>query len=123
MLEKKKKTTIDSTRVFSPFRSFVRTTMIGMERNPRECNLRWNKRVKSESKDGWMVGKSGRSQEARRLKKTRNRGGRGRRGKLKKRRREREREREALVRCILTPSEIPRLLSSLVDPAPFPPDQ
>ena len=37
--------------------------------------------------------------------------------------REREREREALVRCILTPSEIPRLLSSLVDPAPFLPDQ
>lgn len=78
-VRKKKKTTIDSTRVFSPFRSFVRTTMIGMERNPGECNLRWNKRVKSESKDGWMVEKSGRSlQEARRLKKTRNRGGRGR---------------------------------------------
>lgn len=37
--------------------------------------------------------------------------------------RERERKREALVRCILTPSEIPRLLSSLVDPAPFLPDQ
>lgn len=30
--------------------------MIGMERNPRECNLRWNKRVKSESKDRWMDG-------------------------------------------------------------------
>lgn len=46
-----------------------------MGRNSRECNLRWNKRVKS--KDGWIVGRSGRSlQEARRLKKTRNRGGR-----------------------------------------------
>ena len=45
-----------------------------MGRNSRECNLRWNKRVKS--KDGWIVGRSGRSlQEARRLKKTRNRGG------------------------------------------------
>lgn len=75
-------------------------------------------------KQGWMDGWKERSVVAGGSSIKENEESRGE-GTMRKTEKEvaREREREALVRCILTPSEIPRLLSSLVDPAPFPPDQ
>lgn len=116
---KKKKIQRFQTCILSVFRSFVRTTMMG--RNSRECNLRWNKRVKS--KDGWIVGRSGRSlQEARRLKKTRNRGGgRGRDEENWKRSGEwmREKERRSLDFNAIRNSSPPFITGRPSPPSPF----